>query len=81
MQHDPHFSAANPILAETEHRGGRRYLTPGAAATLPGETRAAARAPPRRSASDTDQVLAEVLGLSGGEIARLHDAGLVASAP
>jgi 2-methylfumaryl-CoA isomerase len=30
--------------------------------------------------ADTEQVLAEVLGLSAGEIGELHDAGVVASA-
>ncbi len=78
VQHDPNLSAANPILAEIEHRGGRRYLTPGAAATLPGEP----RLPPQRAPAlgqDTDFVLADILRLSSGEIGRLHDAGLVAS--
>jgi 2-methylfumaryl-CoA isomerase len=28
----------------------------------------------------TDEVLSEVLGMSGGEIAKLHDAGVVAGA-
>ena len=75
---DPYFSAANPVLTETTHPGGR-YLTPGAAATLPGTQR---HAPSTCSAlgAETDQVLAEVLGMSAGEIGRLHDAGLVASA-
>ncbi len=75
---DPYFSAANLVLAETAHPGGR-YLTPGAAATLPGTP----RQPPAACAilgAHTDQVLAEVLGLPAGEIGRLHDAGLVASA-
>lgn len=75
---DPYFSAANPVLADTAHPGGR-YLTPGAAATLPGEVRQAPRPAPVLG-QDTEQVLAEVLGLSGAEIARLHDAGLAASA-
>ena len=75
---DPYFSAANPVLAETVHPGGR-YLTPGAAATLAGTP----RQPPAACAAlgaDTDQVLAEILGLPAAEIGRLHDAGLVASA-
>ncbi len=75
---DPYFSAANPVMAETAHPGGR-YLTPGAAATLPGTP----RRPPAACAAlgaDTDQVLAEVLRLPAAEIGRLHDAGLVTSA-
>ncbi len=75
---DAYFTAANPVLTETAHPAGR-YLTPGAAATLPGTP----RHPPAACAAlgaDTEQVLAEVLGLPAGEIARLHDARLVASA-
>ncbi len=75
---DPALSAANSLLTAVEHPGGR-YLTPGAAATLPGDGRAdPGVAPPL--GQDTEQVLAEVLGLPAGEIARLHDAGLAVKA-
>ncbi len=76
---DPYFSAANPVLFETRHPGGRTYLTPGAAATLPAD----ARRQPDACAElgrDTERVLAEILGLPSGEIARLHDTGIAASA-
>jgi 2-methylfumaryl-CoA isomerase len=36
--------------------------------------------PAPRLGQHTDEVLAEVLGLSSGEIGRLHDAGIVAGA-
>jgi 2-methylfumaryl-CoA isomerase len=75
---DPYFSAANPVLANVVHPGGR-YLTPGAAATLPGEQRKASP-PTAPLGRDTEEVLATVLGLSGGEIARLHDTGLAVTA-
>ncbi len=74
---DPNLSAANPVLT-AQDRGNKRILVPGAAATLPGEPRLPPGPPPRLG-QDTEAVLAEVLGLSGGEIGRLHDAGLVAS--
>ena len=77
VRDDPALSTANPLLAEVEHPGGRRYRTPGAAATLPGEE----RGPPQPApvfGRETDEVLATVLGLDSGEIGRLHDAGLVA---
>ena len=74
--HDRALSAANPLLIDVEHPGGR-YLTPGAAATLPGEARARPAAAPVLG-QDTEDVLATVLSLSGAEIGRLHDAGLVA---
>ncbi len=74
--HDRALSAANPLLTDVEHPGGRS-LTPGAAAILPGEARARPTAAPVLG-HDTEDVLATVLGLSGAEIGRLHDAGLVA---
>lgn len=75
---DPYFSSANPVLSDVSHPGGR-YLTPGAAATLPGD----ARLPPCPSPAlgrDTEEVLATVLKLPASEIARLHDAGLAVTA-
>lgn len=76
LAHDPALSTANPLLAEVAHPGGR-YVTPGAAATLPADARQPPGAAPTLG-RDTDAVLAEVLGLSSGEIGRLHDDGLVA---
>lgn len=79
LRDNPHMSARNPVLADVEHPGGRRYPTPGAAATLPAQTRGRPASAPVLG-RDTEQVLADLLGLSGGEIARLHDAGLAACA-
>jgi 2-methylfumaryl-CoA isomerase len=72
---DPYFTAANPLLTEIDHPSGRRYLTPGAAATLPGDHRRPA-VPAPQLGRDTEAVLADVLGLPGAEIARLFDQGL-----
>lgn len=72
-------STENPMFSAVRHAGGETYLTPGAAADLPGRARMpAGRAP--RLGEHTERVLAEVLGLPGNEIARLHDAGIVRSA-
>jgi 2-methylfumaryl-CoA isomerase len=73
---DPKF-AGNPILASVEHPDGGRYLTPGPAPTFSAAQRAG---PPRapRLGEHTDEILANVLGLSSAEIGRLHDAKLVA---
>jgi 2-methylfumaryl-CoA isomerase len=76
---DRYFSSANPILSMIEHPSGQRYLAPGAAASLPSEPRRVP-VPAHRLGQDTDEVLAEWLALSAGEIGRLHDAGLVAGA-
>ena len=75
LSHNPALSSANPLLTTIDHPGGQ-YLTPGAAATLPASPRGEARPAPALG-HDTDEVLATLLGLSSGEIGRLHDAGLV----
>jgi 2-methylfumaryl-CoA isomerase len=77
---DRYFTTANPVLSEVRHPSGATYPTPGAAATLPNETRAPAVPAPRLGA-DTDAVLREVLGLSAARIGALHDEGLVAGPP
>jgi 2-methylfumaryl-CoA isomerase len=76
---DPALFADNPVFQKATGPSGVEYLTPGPAATLAGEPRGPVR-PAHQLGADTDEVLAEVLGLPGGEIARLHDAGVVASA-
>jgi len=74
-------AARDPRLADNlfavDHSSGHRYPTPGAAARAPGEDRRPP-APAPRLGQHTDEVLSERLGLSPGEIARLHDRGLVA---
>jgi 2-methylfumaryl-CoA isomerase len=74
---DPRLFAANPLFSEIEHPSGERYAAPGSPATIPQDERRPAR-PASRLGQHTDEVLAEVLGMSGGEIARLHDQGIVA---
>ena len=77
VQVDPYLSVANPMLAEVAHGGGT-YLTPGAAATIPQHQRGVPATAPALG-RDSEAVLAEMLGMSAGEIGRLHDTGLVAS--
>jgi 2-methylfumaryl-CoA isomerase len=74
---DDSLFAANPVFGHADQPSGLDYPVAGPAATLAGEPRGAP-APAPRLGADTDQVLAELLGMSGGEIGRLHDAGLVA---
>ena len=76
---DPALVTANPIFSQTLHPSGRTYPAPGAAATLPGQPRDAAVAAPQLG-QHTEEILAEVLKMDAAEIARLHDAGLVAGA-
>ncbi|MDB5447438.1 MAG: L-carnitine dehydratase/bile acid-inducible protein [Phenylobacterium sp.] len=76
---DPRLFAGNPVFQELTHPSGERYPAPGPAATIPQDRRGDVRIAPTLG-QHTDEVLSELLGLSSGEIARLHDQGLVASA-
>ena len=77
VRDDPRCSPANPLFAEIEQPGIGRYPMPG----LPLDFGAAPREPTRpapRLGEHTDAILSELLGLPGVEIARLHDAGIIA---
>jgi 2-methylfumaryl-CoA isomerase len=74
---DPRLFTANPLFETLTHPSGLRYPASGPAATLAGETRGGVAIAPRLG-EHTDQVLAEVLALDSGAIARLHDNGVVA---
>jgi 2-methylfumaryl-CoA isomerase len=75
---DPRLYKGNPMFADVRHPSGLSYPAPGAMATIPQDTRGDVRPAPRLG-QHTDEILAEVLGMSGGEIAKLHDDGIVAS--
>lgn len=79
LRDDPDFSARNPMFSELEHPSGLSYLAPGSAAAFGAVERAPATRAPRLG-EHTEEVLAGVLGLGHGQIARLHDDGIVASA-
>jgi len=74
---DPRLYKDNPVFSTLRHPSGLDYPAPGAMGTIPQDERRPA-VPAARLGQHTDEVLAQVLGLSGGEIARLHDAGVVA---
>ena len=67
----------NPLFEAVKHPSGLTYPAPGAMGTIPQDARGPVTPAPKLG-QHTDEVLAEVLGLSGGEIARLHDAKVVA---
>jgi 2-methylfumaryl-CoA isomerase len=77
VRDDPRCSPANPLFADIDQPGIGRYPMPG----LPMDFSAAPREPTRpapRLGEHTDAVLSDVLGLTGGEIARMHSAGIAA---
>jgi len=78
LRDEPRFSPAHALFGTIDHPSGHRYPAAGAAATFIGAQRQQpVRAP--RLGEHTDEVLADVLGLSSGQIGVLHDAGIVDS--
>ena len=77
LQFDPDCSADNPMFSLVEQPGVGRWLVPGSPLDFSAvPSPAPARAP--SVGEHTDEVLLELLGLSEGELGRLHDAGVVA---
>jgi 2-methylfumaryl-CoA isomerase len=73
---DERLFTANPMFAQCDSNpSGFAYPAAGAFATIPQMERAPA-APAPLNGQHTEQVLAERLGLSSGEIARLIDTGI-----
>jgi 2-methylfumaryl-CoA isomerase len=77
LNDDPRASTANPLFTEVEQPGIGTYRMPSSPLVFEGPARAGARRAPLLG-EHTDEVLAEILGLSDGEIAGLHDEGVVA---
>jgi 2-methylfumaryl-CoA isomerase len=76
---DPRLYKDNPAFEALRHPSGLSYPAPGAMATIPQDRRGPVQPAPRLG-QHTDEVLAEILDMSAGEIGRLHDAGVVAGA-
>ena len=73
---DPRASAANPLFAEIDQPGIGTYLAPGSPHKFGTFEREHPRAPVL--GEHTDEILSGELGLSDGEIAKLHNADVVA---
>lgn len=75
VEEDPRCSLANPLFRQVEQPGIGSYLMPG----IPHQFGAAERIHPRgpQLGEHTDEILAGELGLSDGEIGKLHDRGIV----
>ncbi|WBH15630.1 CoA transferase [Sphingomonas radiodurans] len=76
---DPRLVTENPIFGTADDPSGTSYPAAGAFSTLPGDERRPPLPAPRNG-EHSEQVLAERLGLSSGEIARLFDAGIAGQA-
>ena len=80
IDHDPDCSPANPIFHAVTQPNIGTYPVPG----VPAHFGAVARQPARRAArlgEHTDEILADILGLSSAEIGQLHDRRVVAGPP
>lgn len=77
--HDPLLVGNNPIFGGSENPSQQSYPAAGSFATIPQLTRGAPLPAPLLGAH-SDEILETRLGLSTGQIAALHDRGIVAQA-
>jgi 2-methylfumaryl-CoA isomerase len=77
VDHDPDCSLDNPMFSQIEQAGVGSFMAAGAPWDFSAFERQPARPAPRLG-EQTDEVLADVVGLSAAEIGRLHDAGIIA---
>ena len=76
---DPVLVADNPLFSAIQQTSGLRYPVPGAMATLPAQMRETPRRA-RRLGEDSEEILADLLGLGSGQIGALIDRGIAARA-
>jgi len=74
---DPDLFVDNPIFSPVTQPSGFTYPSAGTSLRIPWEPRVAVQAAPRLG-EHTDEILADILGLSSSEIGQLHKQGLVA---
>lgn len=77
VRSDARLSVANPVFEEIETALVGAHRAAGSATRIAGSSRRAAVPAPLLGA-DTDVVLSDVLGMSSGQIGKLHDQGIVA---
>ncbi|MBT4169050.1 MAG: 2-methylfumaryl-CoA isomerase, partial [Rhodospirillaceae bacterium] len=76
LAEDWRCSTENPVFENVEQPGIGSYLTPGSPLDFGAAPREAVQPAPALG-QHTDQILADILGLSDGEIGQLHDEGIV----
>lgn len=78
VDEDPRCSTANELFRDLEQPRIGTYLTPGSPVAFDGRL-PVDPVPAPRLGEHTDEILGERLGLSGAELAALHDQGVIAS--
>ena len=73
---DPACSTANPLFSDVEQQGVGNWLVPGLPLNFSGVERAPAKPAPQLG-EHTEEVLSQLLGLSGAELGRMFDRGLI----
>jgi len=77
IEEDPYVSTDNPLFEEVDQPGIGRLLTPGSPLDFTALPRTdVARGP--LLGEHSDEILGTILGMSDGEIGRLHDSGIIA---
>ena len=76
---DPVLVGSNPLFGSSSNPSGLSYPAAGSIASLPALNREAPRPAPRLG-QHSDEILEQQLGLSPGQIAALHDKGIVGGA-
>jgi 2-methylfumaryl-CoA isomerase len=79
VREDPDFSTANPMFADVEQPGIGPYPTPGSPLAFSAFARETPRPAPVLG-QHTEEILADVVGLGSGQIGKLMDDGVVATA-
>jgi len=77
VEEDPDCSLENPMFSNIEQPGVGTYMAAGAPWNFSAFERAPAKPAPALGAN-TDEVLADIVGLTAPEIGKLHDKGIVA---
>jgi len=73
---DSDLVKGNPMFETIKNPSGFTYPTAGSAATLAAQMRQSPRPAPSLG-QNTEEVLADLLGMGAGEIAALHDSGTI----
>ncbi len=77
--HDPALVGNNPIFGYSDNPSGKSYPAAGSIASIPQLPRQAATSAPKLGCN-SEEILADILGLSSANIASLHDKGIIAQA-